>query len=196
MLKHLFVALVLVSSAFFTKAVSAEQSTAYISDELYIFMHSGAGKNYRILGSVNAGTEVTLVTGTQTNGFYEIVDDKERQGWVESQFINQDKSLKVKFEQLGEELTSMQQTLRSAQSQIPELQNLNRDLQEQNQRLQAQLDAAIEERDAIETKQQSLRTKEKRQLLTYGGAIAFIGLFLGIILTIFLSRRKRYDGWA
>ena len=196
MLKHLFVALVLVSSAFFTKAVSAEQSTAYISDELYIFMHSGAGKNYRILGSVNAGTEVTLVTGTPTNGFYEIVDDKERQGWVESQFINQDKSLKVKFEQLGAELASTQQTLRSAQSQIPELQNLNRDLQEQNQQLQAQLDAAIKERDAIETKQQSLRTKEKRQLLTYGGAIAFIGLFLGIILTIFLSRRKRYDGWA
>ncbi|MEO2267175.1 TIGR04211 family SH3 domain-containing protein [Pseudoalteromonas pernae] len=196
MLKHLFLALVFVSSAFFTQAVSAEQRAAYISDELYIFMHSGAGKNYRILGSINAGTEITLVTGTETNGFYEIIDDKERQGWVEAQYINQDKSLKVKFEQLGEELASTQQTLRNAQSEIPELQSLNSDLQAQNQQLQEQLATAIAERDAIQTKQQSLRSKEKRQLLTYGGAIAFIGLFLGIILTIFLSRRKRYDGWA
>ncbi len=196
MLKHLFVALVFVTSAFFTKAVSAEQSTAYISDELYIFMHSGAGKNYRILGSINAGTEITLVTGTETNGFYEIVDDKERQGWVEAQYINQDQSLRVKFEQLGEELANTQQTLRDAQSQIPELQNLNSSLRDQNQQLQEQLATAISERDAIQNKQQSLRSKEKRQLLTYGGAIAFIGLFLGIILTIFLSRRKRYDGWA
>ncbi|WP_462157347.1 TIGR04211 family SH3 domain-containing protein [Pseudoalteromonas sp. GB56] len=159
MLKHLFVALVFVTSAFFTKAVSAEQSTAYISDELYIFMHSGAGKNYRILGSINAGTEITLVTGTETNGFYEIVDDKERQGWVEAQYINQDQSLRIKFEQLGEELANTQQTLRDAQSQIPELQNLNSSLQDQNQQLQEQLATAISERDAIQNKQQSLRSK-------------------------------------
>ncbi|MFY8274068.1 TIGR04211 family SH3 domain-containing protein [Pseudoalteromonas sp. SSDWG2] len=196
MLKHLSIALIVFSSAFFAKQAYAESSTAYISDELYIFMHSGAGKNYRILGSVNAGTQVQLVTGTETNGFYEIVDDKERQGWVESQFINQGQSLKVKFEQLGEQLASTQQTLRDAQAQIPELQSLNTDLQTQNQQLQDQLAEAIAARDAVQTKQQSMQAKEKRQLLTYGGAIALISLLLGVILTIFLSRRKRYDGWA
>ncbi|MBS3798412.1 MULTISPECIES: TIGR04211 family SH3 domain-containing protein [unclassified Pseudoalteromonas] len=196
MLKHLCVALLFISSALITKTAHAAPSTAYISDDLYIFMHSGAGKNYRIVGSVNAGTEIKLVTGTENNGFFEIVDDKERQGWVESKFINQEQSLKVKHQNLAEELASTQQKLRDVQAQVPQLQSMNSDLTSQSEQLQAQLDQAIAERDAIQTKQQNLRAKEKRQLLTYGGAIAFIGLFLGIILTIFLSRRKRYDGWA
>ncbi|MEM0514146.1 TIGR04211 family SH3 domain-containing protein [Pseudoalteromonas sp. YIC-827] len=196
MLKHLCVALVLISSALITKMAIAAPSTAYISDDLYIFMHSGAGKNYRIIGSVNAGTQIKLVTGTENNGFFEVVDDKERQGWVESKYINQEQSLKVKHENLAEELASTQQKLRDVQAQVPQLQSMNSDLSTQTEQLQAQLDQAIAERDAVQTKQQNLRAKEKRQLLTYGGAIAFIGLFLGIILTIFLSRRKRYDGWA
>ena len=196
MVKHACVALAFMLSALFTTAAHAEQGTAYISDELYIFMHSGAGKNYRILGSVDAGTPVTLVSGEENNGFLEIIDDKQRQGWVETKFINQDKSLKIQYQELGEQLAQTQQALRNAQAQRPELQTLNRDLQEQAQQLQAQLDQAIAERDALNAKQQGLKAKEKRQLLTYGGAIAFIGLFLGIILTVILSRRKRYDGWA
>jgi SH3 domain protein len=30
----------------------------------------------------------------------------------------------------------------------------------------------------------------------YGGGIAFIGIFIGMIITLMLSRRKSYDGWA
>ena len=45
-------------------ASSDKQPTSqkvYITDSLYIYMLAGAGKNFRILGSVNAGTELDFL---------------------------------------------------------------------------------------------------------------------------------------
>lgn len=194
MIKYALLALIAVMGTF-TSQVTQAQDTAYVVDDLYTFMHSGAGKNYRIIGSVNAGTEVKL-TGAASNEFVEVIDDKDRTGWVESKFIQSQPSLKIQHQQLGEELAQTQQALRKAQSELPEIQKQNQQLQLQVEQLQGDLQLITDERDTLAAQQASVKSKEKRQLLTYGGAIAFIGLFLGIILTVILSRRKKYDGWA
>ena len=36
-------------------------SSHYIRDDLFIFMHTGPGRNYRILGSIEAGTPITVL---------------------------------------------------------------------------------------------------------------------------------------
>ena len=43
--------------------------------------------------------------------------------------------------------------------------------------------------------QQQKVQKEQHLLLTYGGGIGIGGIIIGVILTLFLSRRRRYDGW-
>ena len=90
----------------------------------------------------------------------------------------------------------MQENLRLAQIELPQLQKQNQTLTDQNLQLSAQITSLQTTLAQERTQKEAASSKEKRQLLTYGGAIAFLGLFLGIILTIVLSRRKRYEGWA
>ena len=201
MLKHCLFGLLLIATSFISYAEETSESTptnentAYIIDNLYIFMHSGPSKNYRIIGSVDAGTQITLLSG-EDNGYFKVVDDKEREGWIESKFISKTAGLHQQYQALSNDMTLMQEQLRQAVIELPKLQQQNQSLTEQNQVLEQQITKLKTTMEAERNQKQAASAKEKRQLLTYGGAIAFIGLFLGIILTIVLSRRKRYDGWA
>lgn len=201
MLKHCLLGLLLIATSFISYAeetpdtANTNENTAYIIDNLYIFMHSGPSKNYRIIGSVDAGTQITLLSD-EDNGYFKVVDDKEREGWIESKYISKTAGLHQQYQALNNDITLMQEQLRQAEIELPQLQEQNQTLTEQNQALAEQITKLKTTMEAERNQKQAASSKEKRQLLTYGGAIAFIGLFLGIILTIVLSRRKRYDGWA
>lgn len=201
MLKHCLLGLLLTATSFISQAQeaqttnSSDANSAYIIDNLYTFMRSGAGKNYRLLGSVDAGTKLTVLS-TEENGFIKIKDDKDREGWVESKFISQTPGLHQQYQTLNNEMSTVQNKLRQAQVEMPQLQEQNQSLTNQNKLLNQQITELQTTLEQERAQKQAATAKEKRQLLTYGGAIAFIGLFLGIILTVVLSRRKRYEGWA
>lgn len=200
MLKHCLLWLFLTASTFASQAEEAQTAaptnakTAYIIDNLYTFMRSGASKNYRLLGSIDAGTQLTLLSGEE-NGFLKVKDDKDREGWVEAKYITQTAGLHKQYQTLSDEMSSIQNELRQAQVELPQLQEQNVQLTNQNKQLFTQITQLKTTLEQERTLKQATSSKEKRQLLTYGGAIAFLGLFLGIILTIVLSRRKRYQGW-
>ncbi|MEJ6496031.1 TIGR04211 family SH3 domain-containing protein [Pseudoalteromonas lipolytica] len=199
MLKQCIFGLLLAATSFISYAEEApssdSQNTAYIVDNLYTFMHSGPSKNYRILGSVDAGTQIVLLSG-EDNGYFKIRDDKDREGWVEAKFVTENAGIQQQFQALNNDMTVMQEQLRQAEIELPQLQEQNKSLTEQNLALSKQIEALKSTIESERNAKQTASAKEKRQLLTYGGAIAFIGLLLGIILTVVLSRRKRYDGWA
>ena len=174
---------------------SAGKNTAYIIDNLYTFMRSGAGKDYRLLGSVDAGTKLTLLSGEE-NGFIKIKDDKDREGRIETKFVTKTAGLHQQYKTLSSEMSTIEQNLRQAQVELPQLQEQNQLLTDKNLKLSAQITKLKTTLEQERTQKEAVNSEEKRQLLTYGGAIAFLGLFLGIILTIVLSRRKRYEGWA
>ena len=58
-------------------AVSHAEETRYVSDELNTWVRSGPGDHYRLVGTVNAGEEVTLL---QTDANTELCPG-ERQLW-------------------------------------------------------------------------------------------------------------------
>ncbi|MFC3033477.1 TIGR04211 family SH3 domain-containing protein [Pseudoalteromonas fenneropenaei] len=174
---------------------SAIDANAYVMDDLYVYVHAGAGKNYRILGSVNAGSPIQIL-GEEQNGFFNILDDKGRDGWIESKFVTTEPGLRVTNSQLQQQLDNANQDLVAARDELPVLQTKLQELEAQNKRLQQTV--AEVEAQKVKLQQDALGKKQQEQhlMLTYGGAIAFTGLLLGVILTLFLSRRKRYDGWA
>ena len=66
--KWLTIALIGLSIQVFAQEDSIEESlqleassSNYIRDDLFVFLHTGAGRNYRILGSVAAGTPITVL---------------------------------------------------------------------------------------------------------------------------------------
>ena len=56
--------LTLLLSVSFLSVVNASEKSntdGYISENLFIYIHTGAGKNYRILGSINSGEKVDKI---------------------------------------------------------------------------------------------------------------------------------------
>ena len=111
----------------------------YITDDLQTFLHAGPGRNYRILGSVIAGTRVTQLQVDTENGFIEVIDDRQRTGWVDAQFITAQKSLRETMPGLQQDLTTLNQALKSQQSSTELLNQQIADLSSQNSQLKKQL---------------------------------------------------------
>lgn len=168
---------------------------AYISDDLFIFMHTGAGKNYRIAGSINAGTEIQL-TGKKDNGFTQIIDDKDRVAWVEDKFVSSNPSLRHVIAQLNSKLATYSetesansQTLQKNRLEITELKNENTALEQQTKALKKQLNQANE--------QLELQKSGVQQQWFYRGAIVLgLGLILGLILPLLVGKKKRTSSWS
>lgn len=177
------------------QASSSIVPNAFITDNLYIFVHSGAGKNYRILGSVNAGTAVQVL-GEESNGFVNIVDDKGREGWVEANFVTTEPGLVLQNEKLRDDLAALNLELQTSQSEIPALQARIDEFEQQQSRLKQTIKELEEQKVKLQQDSTTKKEAEQHLMLTYGAGIAFGGLILGVLLTLFLSRRKRYDGWA
>ncbi|AUJ71087.1 MULTISPECIES: TIGR04211 family SH3 domain-containing protein [Pseudoalteromonas] len=174
--------------------VNTATPNGYISDNLFIFMHTGPSKNYRILGSVDAGTPITILSGANDE-FVQIKDDKAREGWVESKFVTTEPGLKQQLEAVNQTLVETQEALNDAQQQLPMLQQNNTNLLAENASLQDTISGLEKQLQDERLAQQQKVQKEQHQLLTYGGIIGISGIIIGVILTLFLSRRKRYDGW-
>lgn len=177
-----------------TSTTEGANPNGYISDDLYIFMHTGPSKNYRILGSVDAGTPITIMSGAE-DGFVQIKDDKAREGWVESKFITTEPGLKQQLESVNQTLVETQEALNQAQQQLPVLQQNNTNLLAENAALQDTIEGLEQQLEEERQLQQQKVQKEQHLLLTYGGGIGIGGIIIGVILTLFLSRRRRYDGW-
>ena len=64
MFKTSLLILLLLTGVHFTVIAQTDSNSSdirYITDDLQAFMHSGPGRNYRILGSIIAGTKVTVL---------------------------------------------------------------------------------------------------------------------------------------
>ncbi|MCW8330347.1 SH3 domain-containing protein [Photobacterium sp. SDRW27] len=205
-MKHL-ISILLIACAVVTLPAKAAQ-VRYISDDLFTYMHRGPGTQYRIMGSVNAGTKVTLLEANKEAGYSRIKDERGRTGWVSSKFISTQIGLKERVPTLEKELTevkaaladalqsgdektaSLQNSLQLRTEQITELESQNSQLNEQLMTSQAEI---RELRAKIDTQKDDLLMK----WFTYGGMVAGAGLLFGLVLPHLIPRRrKRNNGWA
>ncbi|PSW15105.1 SH3 domain-containing protein [Photobacterium sanctipauli] len=201
------ISLLILAFAVVTLPAKAEQ-TRYISDDLFTYMHKGPSTQFRIMGSVNAGTKVVLLESNREAGFSKITDNRGRTGWVNSDFISSQVGLKERVPALEKELTEVKASLAEAQQsgdektaslqnsleirtkQITELETQNSNLNEQLMSSQAEI---RELRAQIDTQKDDLLMK----WFTYGGMVAGAGLLFGLILPHLIPRRrKRNNGWA
>ena len=195
-LKGLLVGLVLsFSFPLLAEDTPSNLASGYISDDLFIYMHSGAGNNYRILGSINSGTEVK-VTGNNENDYTEIVDDKNRNVWVESKYVSPKPGLRFVIAELNEKLANttsnsdnMSEALSQARNTIDNLNNekakLNNEISELNKTL-ITTSSKLKDQD----------TNIKKEWFFNGAIVLVIGLVLGLIIPRLAGRRKgSMDNW-
>jgi SH3 domain protein len=195
-IKALLVGLVLSSSSpLFAEDSPTNLSSGYISDDLFIYMHSGAGNNYRILGSINSGTEVK-VTGKNENDYSEIIDDKNRNVWVESKYLSLKPGLRFVIAELNEKLANTSSNTDSMSEELSQSRNTIQNLSSEKAQLNNEISQLNKTLITIRAKLKDQDTNIKKEWFYNGAIVLVIGLLLGLILPRLTSRSKgSMDNW-
>lgn len=173
----------------------AEGDVRYVSDDLFIFMHAGPGRNYRILGSVMAGTPITVLQTDDEKGFMEVIDDKQRTGWVETRFVTNQTSLREMLPQVQAELQRVNTLVANSGQVNDQLKNELSQVQQQRDQLIKQVSELTDKNQTIQRELDQQDKTEQMQWFTRGGGIALIGIILGVIIAYLPKKRRRNDQW-
>ena len=196
-IKQTLVALLCFASLFsFAEEADVSTSAGYISEDLIVYMHTGAGKNYRIQGTVNSGEKVQL-TGESQNDYSEIITDKNRIGWVESKHVSTKPGMRYVIADLNEQLASFQAEKSALSEQLNQATSEIDSLKSERSNLQNNISAL--NMDLTETKSQlkNQDTSIKKQWFFNGAIVLGVGLLLGLVLPRLFSRRKAsMENWG
>lgn len=191
MLKRALLLALALSPALYSSAVAA--TPAYVSNDVFIYLHSGPSRQYRIIGTINAGEPVDLMQSGDK--FSQVKDSSGREGWVQSQFLTDQATFRVT-------LPKLQSQLKDAEDKLSQLAGNRSDLNRQLQSLadeKAKLSAQVADQQATITqlKAQVAGMDQSNMMLwlMYGGGVAGGGLLLGLLLPHIVPRRKRKDMW-
>jgi len=183
------------SCAFAQEPNDKECEVRYISDDLFTFLHAGPGRNYRILGSVIAGSKVNMLQEDRDAGFVEIIDDKQRTGWVEAEFISKVRSVRELVPGLQQQIKEANAVIQQQRSDNDLLNQQIADLSSQNAELLRKAAATEATNSRLSAELEKHDQSAQIEWFTRGGIVAVISLILGIIITYLPKKRRRNDNW-
>jgi SH3 domain protein len=170
-------------------------SSHYIKDDLFVFIHAGPGRNYRILGSINAGTPISVLETDSDAEFTQINDNEGRTGWVESRFVSNTISQAELLPQLRTQLEDSQSNLQAVQSENARLRQQLNDARQQVSQLTTSNEEQSAELVRLNAKVESANKDEMVTWFTRGGMVAGAGILLGVLLTYLPKRKRRNSEW-
>lgn len=193
----------LLSSLLLTTSLPAF-SADYITENLSTYMRKGAGDQYKISGSIQAGEKITILD--RKDRFVLVRDSRNREGWVLASEISQTASPKELIPQLQQQVQDLNIKLSKIdsdwQQRTVEMQRRSNEAAKQASDLLAENTQLKREAEILKNKNRNLETmqdSEKRaiaiQYFIYGGIVLIVGLVLGLLMPYIAPRRKR-SGWA
>jgi len=209
--------LILASLLTLVSLSSFAKETRYISDDVAIYMHSGPGTQYRIIGTVNAGEAVTYLQTNAASNYVQITTSKNKTAWIDGKSLSRQVSLKVQAPKLQAELAKTKEALAKINSKnsaaIAQLTDANRDvlsakdadlaaqsnniasLTAENTALTAEAVRLREENEQLSTRLDTKEEDEQHRFLILGALILAAGLIAGLIIPSLSLRKKKANGW-
>ncbi|WP_311948514.1 TIGR04211 family SH3 domain-containing protein [Halomonas piscis] len=184
--------------------VLAQESAAWVSEELTTYVRSGPTDGYRIVGTLSAGEKVEVL---ETSGKYTRVESQSGDTvWILSDELQDTPSAREKLPRLETRVAELTE----------ELDSINATWEERVATMKQNLDTRAQRIDELETRNDELEReadtmrKQSRKLnarletqeedllmryFMYGGGVAGAGLLVGLIVPHLPRRRKRRDRW-
>lgn len=178
----------------------------YVTDELNTWVRSGPGDNYRLVGTVNAGEEVTLLQSNPDTKYAQVRDANGRTSWIPSSQLTNQPSFKVRVPELENQVktlsdklnnidTTWNQRTADMQKKVAASDSIINSLKAENQQLKNQLIVAQKKVSAANVQLDDKQRAIIMQWFMYGGGVAGIGLLLGLLLPHMIPSRKRNNRW-
>lgn len=175
---------------------SSKHKRGFISDNLSIYMHTGPGTNYRILGTIQAGSEIK-VTGKSEKGYSQIIDDKNRSTWVQSKYVTNKPGLRYVVAELNGKIASSSDYTNQLDGEVNQLRSSVELLSKDKKQLLTELKQVKQQLEKTMSKVKDQDTKILTQRFYNGAIVLGVGLLLGLILPRFFARRRTsMDSWS
>lgn len=177
-------------------------STDYVTENLSTYMRKGAGDQYKISGTIQAGEQITVLD--RKDRFVLIRDSRNREGWILSSEVSQTASPKDLIPQLQQQVQDLKGKLNKIdsdwQQRTVEMQRRSNEAEKQTSDFLAENAQLKREVEILKNKNRNLETmqdSEKRaiaiQYFIYGGIVLVVGLILGLLIPYITPHRKRSD---
>ncbi len=125
----------------------AQSQNAWIDDELFVPLRSGAGQQYRIVNrGLKTGTGVEIVEWPEDNNWAQ-VRYQDDEGWIQKQYLSRSPIARMRLEQLQQRFSTVQSELEAARTEREKLRNERDQLAGENDTLKSDLQQA---RDRVE----------------------------------------------
>ncbi|CNI72790.1 SH3 domain-containing protein [Yersinia mollaretii] len=178
----------------------------YISDELDTYVHSGPGNQYRIVGTLKGGDEVTLISVDEGTNYGQIRDSKGKTIWIPLSQLSETPSLRIRVPDLEQQVktltdklanidNSWNQRTAEMQQKVAASDSVISELQKENESLKNQLVVAQKKVSAVNLQLDDKQRTIILQWFMYGGGVAGIGLLLGLVLPHLIPSRKKNNRW-
>ncbi|WP_252728178.1 TIGR04211 family SH3 domain-containing protein [Alteromonas sp. C1M14] len=171
-------------------------SSHYIRDDLFVFLHTGPGRNYRILGSIEAGTPITVLDRNTESEFTQVKDTQDRTGWVESKFVSNTMSRAEQLPILSQRLADSEASVQGLQSENGRLKQQLNTAQQDVSRLSKETETQTRQIQKLTSQLEAQSKDEMIKWFTWGGIVAGSGVLLGVILTFLPRKRRRSSEWV
>jgi len=186
--------------------MNATAETRYVSDEIFIYMHSGPSREYRIVGTIDVGSTVSTLKYDQKTKFYRIRTADNKIGWVKGSELQTTLPAKGILPTVQKELQEAQTKLQNIAQEnsgilgqqkqsIIDKDNLIATLENEKNTLQQtiiKLEAANLELDLL---QDTKDERVKMEWMMYGGSVLFFGLLFGLLIPFLPRRKKNNNNW-
>lgn len=178
----------------------------YISDDLITYIHSGPGNQFRIVGALNSGDQVTLKGVNTATNYGQIVDAKGRDAWIPLDQLSTSPSVRTQVPDLQQQVktltdklanidNSWNQRTAEMQQKVASSDGIINGLKTENQDLKNQLIVAQKKVSAVNVQLDDKQRTIILQWFMYGGGVAGVGLLLGLVLPHLVPRRRKKDRW-
>lgn len=170
-----------------------EDEVRYISDELFIYLRSGPGPDYRLLGSINAGTQVSLINVDREAGYAEILDERQRTGWVEIRFVSRIPTIRYQLEEMLSAMAEKDDEVSQMQAEVDAVMRNLSQFDDKRASLNRQITQQLEEIARLNERIAQRERANNMRWFTRGAILAGICVFLGYLMGLFGRKRKNND---
>jgi SH3 domain protein len=161
-------------------AGTASAERAWIKDELRLNIRTGAGTQYRIVGVVETGDQVDIVS--RADGWTQVKTGDGRTGWIPAGYLQPEAPARMVVEQHVKESAELRKRVEDLTQQVEALSGGNADLAGRDAEQQAEIDRLTREN-------MELRVGARWPEWVAGASILFVGGLLGILIRGASQRR-------
>ncbi len=164
-------------------ATSSQAQQAWVMDkEVNLTLRTGAGTQYRIIGSLTTGDVATILT--RGEGWTKVRTEQGREGWVSAGFLQASPPAQIELERLKHDTEELRR-------QVAELSGTTTDLRTSKDELESDKEEKRLEIDRLTREKYELSAGARWPEWITGAGIVLAGMALGALLGRSSGRRRQ-----